>query len=263
MTSKNTKNVDIFKNKLRFKGYAESTIDCYSYFIGLFLEYTGKRLSHITHTDAYSFVGECSDCNHSQKNQVISAIKLFYKYVLNAKLNRVELERPRKQKKLPRVIDSAELEHKLSQIKNLKHKTILELGYRCGLRVSEVVNLEIKDIDSKKILIRNSKGNKDRYVPISESMLRFLRAYYKAYRPSVYMFEGTHGKYSATSCQKIFKKYIDANKSFHTLRHSCFTTMMERNTNLHVIQTIAGHVSSRTTEVYLHVASHHLQGAAL
>jgi len=263
MPSRSIKNVDIFKNKLRFKGYAESTIDCYSYFVRLFLEYTNKRLSHITHTDAYAFIEEYSESNNSQKNQVISAIKLFYKYVLNAKLDRVKLERPRKQKKLPRVIDSEELEHKLSQIKNLKHKTILELGYRCGLRVSEITNLEIKDIDSKKILIRNSKGNKDRYVPISESMLRVLRTYYKSYRPRVYLFEGSRGKYSVASCQKIFKKYIDANKSFHTLRHSCFTTMMERNTNLHIIQAIAGHAKSSTTEIYLHVANHHLQEAAL
>lgn len=263
MYTKNHLDYRDFKTALQSKNYAENTISNYSHYLGLFLEFTDKPRTRITSVDVKRYMTEISICDNSVKNQSISAIKLYFKYVLNKKIEYVFTERPRKQKKLPRVIDSSELDHRLSQIKNLKHKTILELGYRCGLRVSEVVNLEIKDIDSKKILIRNSKGNKDRYVPISESMLRVLRAYYRAYKPVVCLFEGTHGKYSVASCQKIFKKYIDANKSFHTLRHSCFTTMMERNTNLHVIQTIAGHVSSRTTEVYLHVANHHLQEAAL
>lgn len=141
---------------------------------------------------------------------------------------------------------------------------MLELGYRCGLRVPEVCKLKVSDIDSAKmqILIRNSKGNKDGYVPISSHMLRLLRAYWKAYRPADYLFEGQNGIYSTSSCQKVYKKYID-NGSWHKLRHSYATTLLEKNINLKTIQESLRHKSSKTTEIYLHVSNRALQEAAL
>ena len=258
------KNLVVFKKKLRFYEYADNTIKNYSYHVGLFLEYTDKPLSHIAKKDAYKFLDECSDVHWITKNQIISSIKLFYKYVLETDLSAIKTERPRKKKQLPRVIDHSVLESKFIKIKNLKHRAMIEIGYRCGLRVSEVCELKVSDIDSAKmqILIRNSKGAKDGYVSVSKSMLRLLRAYWKVYKPIDYLFEGQNGKYSTSSCQKIYKKYID-NGSWHKLRHSYATTLLERNVNLKTIQESLRHKSSKTTEIYLHVSNRALQEAAL
>lgn len=255
-----------FQKAMQVKSYAANTIDNYSYYLSLFLEHTNKSQSKINSVDVRKYMNDISCCNNSVKNQSINAIKLLFKYVLGKKIDAIVVERPRKTKQLPRVIDSELIEHKLSQIKNLKHKAILELGYRCGLRVSEVCNLMINDIDSSRmlILIRNSKGNKDRYVPMSKSLLRVLRLYFKQYKPKEYLFNGQRStKYSRSSCQKVFKKYIDNKKSFHTLRHSGLTAMMERGVNLRIIQKVAGHASSKTTEIYTHVSRESILQAAL
>ena len=132
------------------------------------------------------------------------------------------------------------------------------MTYSVGLRVSEVVNLKIQDIDSKRMLIhiKNAKGRKDRIVPLSQNVLDLLREYYKKYKPKEYLFNGqTTIQYSVGSCQKIYKKYIDINSSIHTLRHSSFTNLLESGTDLRIIQKIAGHSSSKTTEIYTHVSN--------
>src|SRR5690606_7666779 len=156
-----------------------------------------------------------------------------------------------------RIIDQDTLISKLNNIDNLKHRSILSLAYCCGLRVSEIINLKIEDIDGKMgvILITQSKGNKDRYVPVSTNILSLLRDYYLKYRPKLYLFNGVNGgKYSITSCQQIFKKYIDQRYSFHHLRHSSFTAMLENGTDIRVIQTVAGHSSIKSTMIYTHVS---------
>lgn len=266
MNYKYAKNLGIFRKRLSFLKYANSSINSYCYYLRLFLEFTDKPNSHLTLSDAYSFLSECVDDGNSAKNHMISSLKHFYKQVLGKDLCKVKMQRPRKKKRLPRVIDSELLEQKLNQINNLKHRAILELGYRCGLRVSEVCNLRIENIDSKRmlILVEDSKFNKDRYVPISNSLLRVLRSYYKEYRPVEYLFNGQiNNRYSVSSCQKIFKKYIDSSKSFHCLRHSYGTALVEKNVNMRVIQKALGHSSSKTSEIYTHVSNISLQSAAL
>lgn len=264
--NKTDKNLGKFKIKLRFKGYAESTINTYSYFLGLFFDFTDKPLSHITKKDAYVFLDECSELNHGQKTQIISALKLFYKFILDMILESTKTERPRKIKRLPRVIDWSELELKLKRISNLKHRSILELACRCALRVSEVCNIKLSDIDTERmmILIRDSKGRKDRYVPVSEKLISLLFLYCENYDPIEYLFNGQFSnRYSIPSCQKIFKKYIDVSKSFHTLRHSGATQMLNKGTDIRVIRDILGHQSTRTTEIYTHVSNELLTKAAL
>ena len=126
------------------------------------------------------------------------------------------------------------------------------------LRVSEVVNLKIDDIDTNRMLIhiRNAKGKKDRIVPLSKRVLDLLAEYIDKYNPKEYLFNGMKSiKYSISSCQKIYKKYIDGESSIHTLRHTSFTNLLENGTDLRVIQKIAGHSSSKTTEIYTHVSN--------
>jgi site-specific recombinase XerD len=194
----------------------------------------------------------------SQQNQVINAIRFLYKEVLNKKYDKVSFKRPKSEKKLPRVIDSNLIIERLNKIENIKHKAILTLTYSVGLRVSEITNLKIEDINSKRMLIhiKNAKGKKDRIVPLSETVLSLLRDYYKQYKPTEYLFNGlSSNQYSIQSCQKLYKKYIDQNSSIHTLRHSSFTNLLESGTDLRIIQTLAGHKSTKTTEIYTHVST--------
>lgn len=118
------------------------------------------------------------------------------------------------------------------------------LGYSVGLRVSEVINLKIGDIDSKRMIIniKNSKGRKDRIVPLSPNILTLLRDYYQEFKPKEYLFNGQNSlQYSSESCNQLVKKYISSKYHFHLLRHSCFTHLIESGVDCRIIQKIAGH----------------------
>jgi len=176
---------------------------------------------------------------------------------LNKKYDKVSFTRPRGEKKLPVVIDNDFIIKQLSKIENIKHKAILSITYSVGLRVSEVINLKIEDIDSKRMIIhiKNAKGRKDRVVPLSEKILKLLREYFLEYRPNTHLFNGQKSlTYSSGSCNKIVKKYLGDKYHIHQLRHSCFTHLLECGVDLRIIQTIAGHSSSKTTEIYTHVS---------
>jgi site-specific recombinase XerD len=192
---------------------------------------------------------------------VINAIRFLYKFGLNKKYDKVSFKRPKSEKKLPRVIDGEHIKSQLYKIENTKHRAILTLTYSVGLRVSEIVNLKIENVDSKRMLIhiKNAKGRKDRIVPLSQTVLELLREYFKEYKPKVYLFNGQFGdKYSMGSCQKIYKKYIDNKTSIHTLRHSSFTNLLESGVDTAIIQKIAGHSSIKTTQIYLHISNKNL-----
>ena len=252
-----------YRKELELKNYSKNTIKSYISLVRLFLaafDGTFTEPKKIPVSVIKQYLRESSSISVLKQN--IGAIKRFYRYVVNQPLKFKGVEYPRKQRKLPRVINHDELLKKINAIPNLKHKAILSLAYCCGLRVSEVVNLKISDIDGKQriILILQAKGKKDRMVPVSENVLVTLREYFKEYRPKEYLFNGQFTtKYSVTSCQQIFKKYIDKKHSFHHLRHSAFTTMLEKGVDLRVIQTVAGHRSPNTTAIYTHVSSKFLQ----
>ena len=250
----------IFQEKLRYKNYSERSIKLYSSYLKNFIEYERIKDPYQVRTQQIiSFLEKYPYTSCSQQNQYIGTLKLFAKYILNKKdVHLTKIERPKSEKKLPKVIDSEFIKKKLSKIENIKHKAILTLTYSVGLRVSEIVNLKIEDIDSKRMLIyiKNAKGRKDRIVPLSQTVLELLREYWKEYKPKEYIFNGRNSlKYSIGSCQKIYKKYIDKNSSIHTLRHSSFTGLLENGTDLRIIQKIAGHSSSKTTEIYTHISN--------
>lgn len=186
--------------------------------------------------------------------------------VLNKKLRDIKMSRPKSEKKLPQIIDSNYLLDKISQITNVKHKAIIALAYSVSLRVSEVINLKIENIDSKRMIIhiKNAKGRKDRIVPLSHNVLDILRKYYKLYRPKTYLFNGQNSlQYSSGSCNNIVKKYLGERYHFHQLRHSGATTMLENGTDLRIIQSMLGHKSSKTTEIYTHVSTETLKNVQL
>jgi len=257
-------NINLFlqntKIYLQKKNYAIKTIEIYINYIKEFLKYIDKSPSKIDRNDFVLFLNKYSNDSPSRKNQIISSLKIFYNKILNKKV-KINLERPRKTKKLPDIIDQKYLINKISKIKNLKHKTIISLAYSVGLRVSEIINLKIDDIDSNRMLIKiiNSKGSKDRYVPLSNYILSLLRKYYLKYKPEIYLFNGqTKLQYSSTSCNKIVKKYIDNKYTFHTLRHSCFTHMIENGIDIKIIKDIAGHENIKTTEKYIKLSKKYI-----
>ncbi len=199
----------------------------------------------------------------SYQNQAINAIKFYYERVLGGQRKTYFIDRPKKEKSLPVVMSEEEIIRVLKAVENIKHKAILMVIYSAGLRISECINLKIKDIDSKRMQIRveQAKGKKDRYTILSLKTLTLLRKYFLEYKPKVYLFEGqTGGIYSSSSIQNILKiavlkAGIQKQVTVHTLRHSFATHLLEHGTNLRYIQSLLGHSSSKTTEIYTHITT--------
>jgi site-specific recombinase XerD len=173
------------------------------------------------------------------------------------------VDRPRSEKKLPIVLSEQEIGDLFRATENIKHTAILMLAYSAGLRLSELINVKIKDIDSNRMQIRiaQAKGKKDRYSLLSVKLLEVLRIYVKEYKPKEWLFEGINGGvYSARSIQlvmaeSIAKAGITKKAGVHSLRHSFATHLLENGTDLRYIQNLLGHESSKTTEVYTHITT--------
>ena len=197
----------------------------------------------------------------SFQNQAINAIKFYYEKVLGRKKIFVQIDRPRKELRLPKVLSKEEVKLIISCIHNIKHKAIISLIYSAGLRLSEVINLKIEDIHSSQglIFVRGGKGKKDRTTLLAKSLLPLMRKYYLKYKPKTWLFEGLNGGlYSNSSIQKVFKRALFISKikktaTIHTRRHSFATHLLENGTSLRYIQEFLGHSSSKTTEIYTHI----------
>jgi len=256
---------EICFSKMKYLNYSENTIKCYLYYIEQFLK-NFNNLSRLNSLDFQNYINNYNFKSISQQNQIINSLRFLYKYGLEKKYDKVNFERPRRENKLPIVIDKDFLLDKISKIKNKKHKAIISLAYSVGLRVSEVINLKITDIDSKRMVIniKQTKGNKDRIVPLSNNILLILREYFKEYHPIEYLFNGINNQqYSATSCNSIVKKYLNEKCHFHLLRHSAFTNLVDSGVDISIIQKLAGHSNIKTTSLYLHLSTAKLQNLPL
>jgi integrase/recombinase XerD len=173
----------IYIQKLKYFNYFQRTIEIYVHYTKKFLLSVDKYPQHIVSSDFKNYLDNYNFSSISQQNQIINAIKFLYEKVLDRKYDKVSFKRPIKEKYLPQIIDNVFLLDKINQIQNLKHKAILSLAYSVGLRVSEVINLKILDVDSNRMImvIRQAKSNKDRIVPLSKNILESLRSYYKEY----------------------------------------------------------------------------------
>jgi site-specific recombinase XerD len=195
---------------------------------------------------------------HSRMN----AVKFYYEQVLHREKMFLDIPRPKRPSTLPKVISPKDVKKLFDVTTNIKHNLMLKLSYGMGLRVSEIVNLKIEDIDSgsMQVLIEQSKGKKDRYVNLPESILEQLRTYYKEYRPQKYLFEGEKGnQYSIRSVQAVFKNAMRKAKinkkiGIHALRHSFATHLLENGTDIKFIQELLGHSNIKTTLIYTHVS---------
>ena len=257
---------------LRSKRYSEKTILTYCDALKSFLTfYSEKPIQTITNEDVIVFNIEFiikNNLSESYQNQVVNAIKLYFKTIKETELEIEKIHRPKRAKTLPNVLSKEEVKAILEAPTNIKHKMMLSLIYSCGLRCGELLALEPKHIDSKRniVLLKNSKGKKDRIAPLSPKILELLRAYYVMYKPAKYLFEGTivGEQYSDKSLQQVMKQALQKAKiskpaTLHWLRHSFATHLLESGTDLRYIQELLGHSSSKTTEIYTHVSTKNIQ----
>lgn len=257
-----------YRSLLAVKAYSVNTIETYCSLFKrylLYLEQLKLVASDVNESVILNYLKILvlqKKISPTLQNQTINAIKFYYEKVLYQERKTYHLERPLKQHRLPKVLSKAEIKKLLKAVSNLKHQCILELGYSAGLRIGEVISLKLTDIDSNRMLIRveQGKGNKDRYTVLSPNLLKKLRIYFKAHRPQHFLFEGpNHQAYSSSSIQKVLKRAtvqagIRKRVTYHMLRHSFATHLLESGTDLRVIQELLGHNSSKTTEIYTHVS---------
>ena len=253
--------LEVYIKKLRYKRYAERTIETYACYFKEFLEVENiKDPYQISLLKITNYLENRSYSSVSQQNQVIGCLKLFAKYILGkAKVHLNKIERPRKQVSIQPVIPREYLLERIGNIKNIKHKTIIILGYACGLRVSEIINLQWKHIDRVEeiILIKCSKGFKDRIVPINQVIIDLLETYWYEYKTTMYVFTGQDWRpqYSPTSCNQLVKNHIGKQYRFHSLRKSCATHLYELGDDLAKIQDLLGHKNEKTTRIYVKESS--------
>jgi integrase/recombinase XerD len=259
-----------YVQKLKRKRYSKNTIDTYTYmfrdFISHFPNTEPEQLAEPEIRQYIDFLIHTRKVAQSTQNQAINAIKFYYEQVLGQQNTKYVFDRPRKEHKLPVVLNKEEVKAILNANQNIKHRSMLTLVYSSGLRSGELLNLAISDIDSNRMMIhiKGAKGKKDRYSILSKTALSLLREYFKQYRPKKWLFEGQSGdQYSATSLRSVFHKGVALAKikkkvRLHDLRHSFATHLLESGTDLRYIQTLLGHSSSKTTEIYTHVSERHI-----
>ncbi|MEP7197198.1 MAG: site-specific integrase [Saprospiraceae bacterium] len=251
--------------QLRIRRYSSETIKTYCSAFRAYLQYyKGTPTDQLNEGDIKVYLLHLINIKNislSLQNTIINGLKFYYEKVLLRERFFISDLRPKRSSNLPDILSESEVERLLNCTTNIKHKTILSLIYAAGLRLSEVVNLRKADIliDQKKIHVKAGKGKKDRMTILSEKIILRLMEYNDIYKPKYWMFEGQDGgKYSSRSVQLIFRKAVDHSKvnpyaTVHTLRHSFATHLLERGTDLRVIQQLLGHGSVKTTEIYTHI----------
>lgn len=259
-----------YLQKLELRKYAQNTCRTYVQLFEKFLNHFADwQPQEIDEQNIRTYLQKLIKEGKSDSyiNQSINSIKFYYEIVMEMPNRFYSIERPLKRKKLPKVLSKDEIKGIVAHAGNIKHKCIIEVLYSAGLRREELLNLKIEDIDSKRMLIRvnRGKGGKDRNTLLSKTLLNHLRIYYVKWKPKEYLFEGLGGgKYSPTSVANIIeraaKRYgIRKKITPHMLRHSFATHLLEEGTDLRYIQSLLGHNSTKTTEIYTHVAVKHFE----
>jgi len=262
-------------HKIFIKGYvkylyglrfSDSTVHTYTNFIMDLVNYTGnKAYAKIDNQDVTHFVEDVVVSKRyaiSTHRQIVSAIKHFKNFVTDSAIDELILKRPTKSTILPTVLSKEEIIDLLRCTRNLKHRAILALIYSAGLRISELINLRLCniDVDRRQVIVKNSKGRKDRHIILAESFIPLLYNYIQSYTPKTYFTEGKPGKpYSDTSIRAFLKHSCKLAKikkrvTPHTLRHSYATHLLENGTDIRYIQELLGHARPETTMIYTHVS---------
>ena len=251
--------------QLSLKKYSESTKRIYlaefEHLLKLLDDYHVNDLNPKRLKDYFLYCIKEKKMSERKINGKINAIKFYFEQVLHRPKMFFDIPRPKKSSSLPKMLSKTEVKKIFNVTTNIKHKVALQLAYGMGLRVSEVVNLRLVNIDSKRMVVHvvGAKGKKDRYVPLPESLLPLLRHYYIAYKPKDFLLQGQYGNaYAKSSLQQVFKKAmhkagIKKEIGIHGLRHSYATHLLESGADMRFIQELLGHNSIKTTQVYTKV----------
>nr|WP_288931668.1 tyrosine-type recombinase/integrase [uncultured Allomuricauda sp.] len=258
-----------FKTIMELKRYSSNTIVTYVGLLKTFFE-SNHLNSHkledasekeiipimIAHINARNY-------GYTSQKQFISALRLFFMEVFRKKMDFQSIYPTQKPHSLPNILSQSEIRMLLKSVSNLKHRAMLTTIYALGLRSGELLRLKISHIDSDRMLVSiiASKGKKDRIVMLPPKLLQLLRKYFKKYRPTNYLFEGRQGgMYSSASLNKVFtmtkqRAGIIKHATLHTLRHSFATHLLEKGTDVRIIQKLLGHNNIGTTLLYTKVSN--------
>jgi len=265
LSTQNKEVLSEYAKHLYGRRYSDSTVATYKNLMASFLIYLKEKpLNNIDIKDVKTYIEEVFIVKNyaiSTHRQLISAIKHFNDIIPIGNIDDLERMRPTKSKKLPMVLSKEEILDILRNTRNIKHRAILALIYSAGLRISELLNLRLSDIDidRKQLTIHNAKGRKDRYIVLADSFLPLLHNYLMTYTPTLYFVEGINGaKYSAESIRAFLKRSclragIKKTVTPHTFRHSYATHLLENGIDLRYIQELLGHSRPETTMIYTHV----------
>ena len=260
---------------LKLKNYSENTIRNYRNWFLIFLQhFTNRKPSEIHKNEIMDFLVKFRNSpkwSATSQNQLVNAIKYFYEQLLKRPREYYDLPRPQMPFQLPTVFSTDEIKRMILSPTNIKHRAILCPAYAGGLRISEIVNLKMADIDTSRMVVtlRVAKGKKDRQIMLSEKLLELLRAYYLFYKrkkeqPRKWLFEGpNNAQYSTRSIEEIMKKAkvaagVKKKGSIHAMRHSFATHLLEAGTDILTIKELLGHSSLKTTMTYNHVSVKHI-----
>lgn len=255
----------LMAQKLSLRGYSATTAKTYTEHFKLFLRfysnYRPEELEEPEITNYLLYLIEKKKISKSTQNSAINAIKFYYEKVLKQDRKVYYLERPLKEKKLPMVLNQNEIISIFGALNNIKHSAMLMLIYSAGLRRSELINLQVGDLDMARqiVFIRGGKGRKDRQSLLAKNLNPLIEDYLTEYKPRFWLFEGEKGdQYSESSLQKVFKQAllkagVKKEAHLHSLRHSFATHLLESGASTRFIQVLLGHESTKTTEIYTQV----------
>lgn len=264
---------DRFERDLQIRGYSPNTVNQYVYCVRNLVKYFMRPPDELTVDDINDFqlhLTKERKVAWGTFNIYVFAIRFFFLNTLKREWDIKAIPYQKRGRKLPEILSGVELSSLFKTVSNIKHRAILMTMYSAGLRVSEVVHLQLRDIDSKRMVIRvdQGKGRKDRYVPLSEALLPVLRQYWKAARPADWLFRGQipNQPLTRSSVERVFKKAkkdasITKNVTVHSLRHSFATHLLEKGTDIRTIQRLLGHRSLSSTQGYTHVAKNYVNQA--
>lgn len=257
--------IDDYIKLLHIKNYSPQTEKSYLHHLNLFLDY----IIHLKVLDVnpgvlldyFNFLKKEKKYSYSSMKQSLASIRFLFLEVLRKEIKFNFFIKIKRSSTLPNILTTKEVRSIINLINNLKHKAIISTIYSCGLRISEVINLNINDIDSSAMTVKivNAKGNNDRNVMLSEKLLKLLREYFKTYDPKKYLFTGiSGGRYSARSIQQIFNRVVKVagikkRVTVHSLRHSFASHLLDSGTDIRFIQELLGHKHLSTTQIYTHI----------
>lgn len=249
-----TKEVDLLATYLKAKNYSPRTVEQYCSILKRFLRYFRSTPTRISADEIVKYLCEFKERNTMA--QVRGALLNYYTHVVGQPNKFDRIPHPKKDRKLPQIMSQQVVIERIRSIDNLKHRMIVSVLYGSGIRLNELLNLRLTDIDGNRntLFVRHGKGGKDRVVPVSSKLIADLREYYRQYLPKEYLFEGQHGgRYTGTSVQAICKKHLSCNP--HKLRHCNLTHLIESGVHISEVSKRAGHSKIDTTMTYNHIAT--------